>query len=225
MTGARLRLSVIASAVVSGAAALLAWTQPWFDLLLAGGESGAGTQTIAISGQVATPALSALGLASLALAAALSIARPVLRAVLGAIEIAIGTLIVVVAISAISSPVTASAAAVTDATGISGPESIDALVASVAMSEWPWLAVAAGLGCAAAGIAVLVSTRRWPRPTARYDTATTDEAPTAVGAWDALSEGTDPTERSPGDPRPGDPRPGDPNPGDPVRHERAGGAD
>lgn len=195
MTGARLRLSVIVSAVISGAAVLLAWTQPWFDLVLAGDQTGAGAQTIAISGQVAAPALSALGLASLALAAALSIARPVLRAVLGAIEIAIGTLILVVALVAISSPVTASAAAVTDATGIGGAESIDALVALVAMSGWPWLAVAAGLGCAAAGVAVLVSARRWPRPTARYDAATTDEAPTAVGAWDALSEGTDPTAR------------------------------
>lgn len=201
MTGARLRLTVIASAVLSGAAALLAWTQPWFDLVLAGGQtgageqSGAGAQALAISGQVAAPALSALGLASLALAAALSIARPVLRAVLGAIEIAIGTLILVVALSAISSPVTASAAAVTDATGIGGAESIDALVASVATSGWPWLAVAAGLGCAAAGVTVLVSARRWPRPTARYDATTTDEAPTAVGAWDALSEGTDPTAR------------------------------
>ena len=44
------------------------------------------------------------------------------------------------------------------------------------------------------GLAVMLTTRRWPAATSKYD-ADAAKPDTNAGAWDALSEGDDPTSR------------------------------
>jgi hypothetical protein len=187
MTAARLRLTIVLAGILVAGLALLAWTQPWFDLVLDGG------QPLSVPGQAAAPALSALGLASLALVGALSISGRGVRVALGILETVIGVGIVVVASGALASPAAASASTITASTAVSGPESIAALVTSVSVSPWPWVGVAAGALTALVGIAVLVTGGRWPGPTRKYEAASTDDTGTPVGAWDSLSDGSDPT--------------------------------
>lgn len=191
MSARRLKLLVILAGALLGALTLTAWTQPWFGLVLTGG------QKLTVAGQVAAPALSALGLASLALAAALSIAGRALRYVLGSLEVVIGVLVVSSAIAAVSAPVAASVATVTNAVGESGTVAVAALVISVSVDAWPYLAIVFGVLSALAGAVVLVSARRWPAATRRYELATAEAAASGASSsadsWDTLSNGRDPT--------------------------------
>ena len=59
MTIRRVKLLVIVAGALFGGLTLIAWTQQWFVLSLTSGQS------LPVAGQVAAPALSALGLASL----------------------------------------------------------------------------------------------------------------------------------------------------------------
>jgi Tryptophan-associated transmembrane protein (Trp_oprn_chp) len=192
MTGARLKLLLVFAGAAMGALLLLCWTQAWFSLELEGG------QPLDVPGQAAVPALSALGLACLALAGALAIAGSILRIVLGVVETLIGVAVVATAASAIVSPIEASASTITAATAVGGSESIAAIVTTVSTAAWPWLAVASGALIIVVGAAVVALSRRWPGPTRKYETAESagsDDTTTPSGAWDALSGGSDPTLR------------------------------
>ena len=192
MTAARLKLLLIFAGAALGGIALLTWTQTWFSLTLDGG------QRLEVPGQAAAPGLSALGLACLALAGALAIARRVLRIVLGIVETLIGTVVAVAGISAIAAPIAASASTITASTAVSGPDSIARLVVSISASGWPWLAIAAGALIAVVGIGVVVLSPRWPGPTRKYESTEAvapDDTTTPLGAWDSLSGGSDPTTR------------------------------
>jgi hypothetical protein len=188
VTARSFRLAVILLGIGAGLLALLSWTQPWFTLTLVDG------QELEVAGQSAAPALSALALASLALSAALTIAGRVIRILLGVVETGIGVLLLIVVLAAVFAPVAASRQVVTDATAVSGPDSIAALVVAVATTPWPWLGLAAGLCAVIAGLGVVFGVSRWPAATRKYDTTTTDTRDdSTVGAWDALSGGNDPT--------------------------------
>ena len=83
-----LLLTVIA---LAGAALLLAWSQDWFLVRLAGAEHPVG-------GDVAAGAVAALALTAFALVAALALAGPVFRVVLGALTALVGGTAVLVAL-------------------------------------------------------------------------------------------------------------------------------
>lgn len=192
MTPRRLKLVILLGGLAASAVALIAWTQVWFTVVL---ESGA---TLSVRGDAAAAALAALALSGVALAAALTIAGPVFRAILGVLEFAIGGLIVGSAIGALVDPVTAVSSAVTAATAESGAQTIRSLVVSVVGTPWPVVAVVAGTVLAIAGIAVLVTSRRWPSSSRRYQSVRFAAVPdstdrSAVSDWDALSDGRDPT--------------------------------
>ena len=184
---ARVRLAIILAGVAVAGLVLLAWTQPWFDLILEGG------QPLSVPGQSAAPALSALGLASFALLGALTIAGRVVRIVLGVLETAIGVFVVLVAVGALRDPAAASGPTITESTAVSGPASIAALIAAVSATAWPWVAIVAGVLTVLVGAAVFMTGRRWPGPTRRFESAPADDSGTPVGAWDTLTEGSDPT--------------------------------
>jgi hypothetical protein len=187
--------SLLAGIVVSGLT-LLAWTGQWFTLRLA--ASGAGRPTLAVTGDAAAPGLIALALAGLALVAALAIAGPVFRVVLGVLQAVIGFAVALSSILALVDPVAASSRAVTAATGVSGTASVAALVVSVSRTAWPWISAVVGLATIALGIAVLVSSRRWPGSSRRYQPVQfepTEPGANPVSDWDTLSGGTDPTSR------------------------------
>jgi Tryptophan-associated transmembrane protein (Trp_oprn_chp) len=164
--GRRVKLILIVTVIVASALALLAWTQSWVDVTIV--LQGTATSHLDVTGSTAAPALTALALAGLALAGALTIAGPVIRVVLGVLEVLLGASVFIAALSAVIDPARASAAAVTAATGIAGHESIQVTVAGAALSGWPYLALAAACVMAAAGVAVLLTQHRWPGPTTRY---------------------------------------------------------
>ena len=193
--------------------ALLAWTQVWVNAIV--GQSGSARQSLEVSGSTAAPAVTALALAGLALAGAVSIAGPVIRVVLGVLEVLLGFSVILSAFLAITAPAAASAGAVTDATGISGVDSVVDAVTEAALTPWPFVALLAGVVMFGAGVGVLVTARRWPGPTSRYqavrfetaepgemtavhgpdgaDSSTPGSTSDAVDDWDGLSRGEDPT--------------------------------
>src|SRR5665647_2348429 len=123
MTGRRLKLTLILGVLLASGLALLAWTQVWINADVA--MLGAVQRHLPVPGSTASPALSALALAGLALGGARTIAGPVIRVVLGLLEVLLGVSVFLAAFAAVSDPAAASAGAVTKATGIAGKNSID----------------------------------------------------------------------------------------------------
>ncbi len=138
-----------------------------------GGASG---DAIAVPGSIASPALAALGLAGLALVAALAIAGPGIRIVLGVLEVLLGGSIVLAASLSIGDPVAAVSPAVTDATGVAGSEPTASLVAEVTPTFWPTVGVIAGVILILAGVLVLATGMRWPASSRRYRGARLEQA-------------------------------------------------
>ncbi len=205
MTARRLKsVSLIAALVLSGLT-LLAWTGQWYSFTLR--ESATGRPVLGVSGDVAAPALVALALASLALVAALAIAGPFFRAVLGILQVVIGFTVGLSATLAEADPVRASASAISAVTGVAGSKPVAAVVASVSQTAYPTMAIVVGILTMALGLFVLVTSRRWPGSSRRYGQPVILEnaepgkpsAPghvdDAVSDWDSLSGGSDPTAR------------------------------
>ncbi|SMH39176.1 trp region conserved hypothetical membrane protein [Rathayibacter oskolensis] len=211
MSARRLKSSAILAIVVLAALELTSSTQPWFTLVLVA-ATGDG-ERLEVAGTVAAPALSALALAGLALAAALAIAGPAFRIVLGLLQIVLGGSVVLAASTALGDPVRAGSSLVTGATAIAGQESVAALVDSSSSTAWPVVALVAGALTSLVGIVVLVTVRRWPdarrKRASRFvpadgsghggtaepavDAADGERPIDPVVSWDELSRGDDPT--------------------------------
>lgn len=218
---ARIKGLTILAVLALSALVFLAWSQQWGSLLVSG--TSAGGQLFVVPGSVAAPALAALGLAGLALAAALAIAGPVVRVVLGALQISVGAAITTSSLGALIDPVAAGSPVVTKATGIAGLSAIRGIAADAGESPWPYVALALGVLIALTGLLIIVTTRRWPLSGRRYQAVRFEEAdsaassnrnarvgsdPSAANAvdsqatersaaiddWDSLSNGRDPTE-------------------------------
>lgn len=193
----RIKNYSLLAAIVLSALTLVTWTSQWYSLRLR--ESATGKPVLSITGDVAAPALVALALAGLALVAALAIAGPFFRAVLGVVQVVLGFTIALSSIIAIANPVQASASAITAATGVSGSKSVAALVQSVSPTIVPVLAAVLGILTLLLGVFVLVSSRYWPRSSSRYQQPVRLESAEpngdAVSDWDSLSGGSDPTSR------------------------------
>jgi len=202
---ARARLLSVLAIVVGGAIAIISSTQTWLDVTLRAGAN----EPLAVPGASAMPILAPLSLAALALGLALTVVGRVLRYVFGLLGVAIGgTLLIGAGRIAIEHPVDAVSAAVTTATGLSGTDAIDGLVASITSTPWPWLTVVAGALVAVGGVLTLAASHRWRGSGRRYrtDNPSPSAAGSATGAaasrphdaidsWDDLSHGDDPTAR------------------------------
>jgi hypothetical protein len=196
MSGRRLKVQSLVAGILFSALTLIAWTQLWFTVSV--NETTTSTLAIAVTGDLAAPALSAFSLAGLALVAALTISGTVLRIVLGVLQFAIGAGVVASTAAALANPVAASASAVTKVTGVSGSHSVAALVETSSQTAWPWLALVFGALTAAVGVVVAITGRRWPGSSRRYQAiADTDQEDSSnpVSDWDRLSGGSDPTSR------------------------------
>ncbi|MHB1171506.1 MAG: Trp biosynthesis-associated membrane protein [Lacisediminihabitans sp.] len=192
----RLKSLSLLGAIALSALTLLAWTQPWFTVLLSGTDVS--RQPIVVTGEVAAPGLAALSLAGFALVAALAIAGPFFRVVLGVLQAVIGGCVVLSGGLAVADPANASAAAVTKISGVSGADSVAALVASAGETAWPWIAILLGVVTVLLGAFVVLTGRRWPGSARRYQPVRFEEAETSanpVSDWDRLSGGSDPTSR------------------------------
>ncbi|MBF4576547.1 Trp biosynthesis-associated membrane protein [Frondihabitans sp. VKM Ac-2883] len=192
--------SILAGLALAGLT-LLTYTQTWVNSTVT--SPSGGTVRVVADGSAAAPALSALALAGLALFGAITIAGPVFRVILGVLEILLGGCVALSAILAVSDPIGAAAHAITKLTGVDGDSSVRDIVQNHSMTAWPWVALLAGVAMAALGVAVILTSKRWPASTRRYqavrlvdENGTTDP----VVAWDTLSTGADPTARGEDDP-------------------------
>ena len=197
----RARLLAVLTTLAVGAVGVISSTQTWLVVTLDDG----GRHEIVVAGAAAVPVLTPLSLAVLALGAALSIVGLVLRYAFGVLTVAIAaTLGLLSAQVAFAAPVSAVASTVTAATGITGAEAVDALVATVTATPWPAITLAASVILLAAGLLILVTARRWGRSGRRYESdaasaadpdaeAAASRPHDAVDSWDDLSRGTDPT--------------------------------
>lgn len=192
---ARARLISVILTLACGGLGVLASTQTWFTVDL----TGAAAHSLTVPGSTAVPVLAPLSLAALALGAALSIAGTVLRYIFGAIEVAIGALLLIATWPvAVNHPVSAVARVVTTSTGITGDASVAKLIARIEASAWPYVALVLWVLLILVGVFVLITAGRWRSSGRRYRT---DAAPRpavgpldAVDSWDDLSRGEDPTD-------------------------------
>ena len=197
MSAAKFKYGLLLSTVIGSAIVLLAWTQDWFALEMV--EVAHGGAALPVSGSAAAPALPALSLAGLALVAALGLAGPVFRVILGALELVLGASVVLEASLALADPVGAGAALVSQVTGVAGSESVAALVAGVNTTVWPFIAIVGGVIVALSGLGVA---RLWPRSGRKYQAVRLEHAEGSTAApgedfvadWDDLSRGDDPTD-------------------------------
>ncbi|QOD92579.1 MULTISPECIES: Trp biosynthesis-associated membrane protein [Microcella] len=215
--GSRLRLVSLLAPPVIAVALFIVWAQPWIVLTLDDGVR------IAAGGDRAAAVLPAIAVASLALTSALALASARIRPVLGALLALLGALVVAVSLRAAGDPVAAAASSVTQLTGVEGERSVRALVDTAALTAGPVSAIVLGAVLGVAGLAIAVTSRRWPRRVERFDRpegpspegsaadgTATYSAPSApsdagdasdrqrdqsIGDWDALSDGRDPTTR------------------------------
>jgi len=174
MTGRRVKLLTIVVVLLASALTFLAWSQSWGSLTIVGDANVA--LTLDVPGSAAAPALSALALAGLALAGALAIAGPVIRIVLGALEVLLGASVLWSAIGALTDPVATGASVVTTSTGVAGLSSIRELVTPGPASIWPTLTVVLGAIMVLAGLAIIVTVRRWPVASRKYQAVTYESA-------------------------------------------------
>ncbi|WP_236778788.1 Trp biosynthesis-associated membrane protein [Agromyces seonyuensis] len=188
--------SIIATLLGAGLG-FLAWSQTWFTIELVPGAWSETTH--AVAGEVASPALAALSLTGLALAAALGIAGPGIRVVLAVLEALLGACMVLASALSLADPLGSVARVVTDATGVAGSGTAE-LVDSLAPTFWPIVGIFAGAVLVAVGVFVLVTSKRWPAASRKYRAVRLEgERPAgnardrAVDDWDELTRGDDPT--------------------------------
>ena len=201
-TSRRAKYTTMLAIVIGAGLALLASTQPWITVQLAAAANHAGD--VVVQGSAAAPALTALSLAGLALAAALAIAGPVVRIVLAVLGVLIAVSITLSAGIALGDPVQAAAAAITGASGVSGGTSVARLAKSVDVSLWPWIAILGGAVIAAASVAVIVTSRRWPGPSRRYQTVRFEDAADGTGSTGQADDGVPDVLRAPDPAAPSD---------------------
>lgn len=196
----RARFAAVVSLVLSGAVVVISSTQTWLTVVLDDGAEHA----LQVPGSAAVPVLAPLGLAVLALGGALSIAGVVLRFVF-----AVLTALIALAIGwssaqvVLGPPVSAVAATVTEATGITGAEAVAELVAATIQTPWPVITAGTALVLLAAGVFTLATARTWKGAGRRYRTDDSTQIAAvpgsrphdAIDSWDDLSRGEDPTDR------------------------------
>ncbi|APZ34570.1 peptidase [Microbacterium aurum] len=202
---ARARMLAVLAIITGGAVAIISSTQTWLEVTLSAGATAA----LAVPGASALTLLAPFSLAALALGLALTVVGRVLRYVFGVLAAAIGGTLVVGAWGvATTHPLDAVASAVTEATGLSGPDAVASLVQTIDGTAWPWLTVVAGALVAVGGVLTLATAHTWRGAGRRYRTdadrtATAASSPRphdasrdhAIDSWDDLSHGDDPTAR------------------------------
>lgn len=190
----RVRMLALLLPVLAASAAFLAWSQPWVAATLDDGR------VVVAGGDVAAPALPPLALAALALVGALALAGPVFRVILGLLQSLLGAGVIAQAALVLTAPLAAAAPRVTEATGVAGLDGVQVLVTGLSVSVWPVVALVAGIAALVFGLGIAATARRWPERTRKYDAVRTvavggDGRLDRLDAWDALSDGDDPTAR------------------------------
>lgn len=176
-------------ALAGGAALafLVSLSGQWWEILLpTGGE-------LAVTGWSASPLASALVVAWGAAFAAGLLTRGIPRRIIAILQIVLGLGVLASWWSVLQEPVASQGVAITALTGLTGELSLEGVRAGAA-SVWVWVGVAAAsLAAASGGAGVLASDVQSGR--SRYERANPGTGEDPIDTWDALSEGTDPTNR------------------------------
>jgi uncharacterized membrane protein (TIGR02234 family) len=183
--GGRLReVGVTVVVGLLGALAVtVAMTRPWIRATAE--VPGLPTIEVDVSGATLSPVAGALGVVLLASFGAVIATRGWVRRALGGLVVVAS---IVVLASAVATPdAGAPAEEALSAKGWTGGAYVTEAVA------WRWLALAGGICCLLAGIAVAVRGHRWPVMGSRYDApaATTAAATTAAATAAAATDMTD----------------------------------
>lgn len=190
----RARMLSVLGFLLAGGLGIISSTQTW----LTAHRSDAG-EALLVTGADAVALLAPLSLAVLALGAALSIAGIVLRYVFAVLGLGAAVILLIQTVPVLTDPpLSAVAATVTEATGLSGDRALEDIVAGLETSPWPFIAAFAWVLLAAASVLLGATARRWTTGGRRYRSAKEavhhDQGPLdAVDSWDELSHGTDPT--------------------------------
>ena len=190
----RVRTAALLLPVIASAIAFLAWSQQWVVVVLTD------DRVVVAAGDAAAPAVPPFAIAALALVGALALAGLVFRIVLGLLQALLGFGIAVSGGLALADPLAAALGPLTEATGVEDLAGVSVLVAQVDVSIWPAVAMAAGAAAIVIGVGIALTASRWPERTRRYDAvrlapAAETERVDRLDAWDALSDGDDPTAR------------------------------
>lgn len=195
MTALKRKPMVVLLCLVLGAALFGSSAMTWVH---AGVATAVSELDVEVRGSDAAPAVSALGLVAMAGAVALTIAGPRLRPVVAVVLILSGLGSLAAVIGAILDPVGVSEGVVGEMTGVIGTGARHELTAG------PWLGAIASVLVALGGVWALIAARTWPRPGAsRFERGSAQRRAAGdereadrrddIDAWDALTEGRDPT--------------------------------
>ena len=154
-------------------------------------ETGA---VIEVSGVDASALLWSVGAVALAAYGLQLLLRGVPRRVVSGLQLLSAGAFVAVTFVASSDPVPSALAGITAATGIAGVDAL-ALVASVTISYWHVSAAIAGVLMGLSGLAGMTA-QDTPKGQERFERSRSQgSSDDSVSAWDALTEGVDPTQR------------------------------
>src|SRR5690625_435238 len=181
--------------LLGGVLALIGATQTW---VTATGFGATHIDSVQVSGQEASPVITAMALVTIAAGAALSIARTVGRWIIGIVVILAAITLGGVTITIMTNPLDAVALKIAETTGTTGTSQ---QAAQLELSVLPWLTLVGAVIALAGGIIALVVGRRWPvGKTKKYDIgqqqshrAAQDNELDEIDTWDELSRGEDPT--------------------------------
>lgn len=184
MTARRSPAGAVIACGVGGLLVLLASGRQWAHASLR--AIGTGRAQLSATGHVVAPSLPALGLALLALAAAILASRRVMRRIVGVVIVFVAAAVIGVGVTARGD---VSAALEHREVGVQG------LAVHASANGWWLVATVGGLIAVVAGMLTVLRAEQWSGLGAKYD-APTAPAPTkdpAALAWDALDRGEDPT--------------------------------
>ena len=172
---------------------MIGGTQTWIE---AQGFDAAHIDTVALSGQEASPVITAMALVIIAAGAALSIAGRLGRWIIGSISVLSAIMLMVATGSILTDPAAAVASTIAE---ISGTTASSATVENVTVTLLPWLTILGGLIALVGGVLVLIYGQSWALGKVKKYTVSTQSEGTSTGrldeidTWDELSRGEDPT--------------------------------
>lgn len=187
------RSMVVLVLLLGGALALIGSTQTW---VTANGFEAAHITNVTLSGQEASPVITAMSLVSIAGGAALSIARNIGRWIIGCVAILAALAIGTTTINVLVSPINAAAQKISETTGTTATTNV---VEHLEVSLMPWLTVLGAVIILVGGIVALAYGSRWSLgKTKKYDMnqpppVRHDGPLDEIDTWDELSRGEDPT--------------------------------
>lgn len=179
--------------LLGGTLALIGSTQTW---VTATGFEATHITNVELSGQEASPVITAMSLVTIAAGAALSIARNVGRWIIGCVAILGALAIGTTTINIIFSPLNAAAQKISESTGTTATTDV---AGDIEVSLLPWLTVLGAVIVLAGGIIALTYGSRWSLgKTKKYDISgptpvDNDGQLDEIDTWDELSRGEDPT--------------------------------